>query len=86
MNWGAPTQEYGRARPEEAFHRRRYGADLPAKLREVGFEVEIEDVERAFDEETRARYGIHPRRFLVCRKMRDDSPSAMTNDTANEQR
>jgi SAM-dependent methyltransferase len=68
MNWAGPTEEYGRARPEMALHRRRYGTDLLDKLARIGFEVEIVDVEEAFDAETRARYGIHPRRFLLCRK------------------
>jgi SAM-dependent methyltransferase len=68
MNWDGPTVEYGRVRYDEALHRRRYGRDLPDRLRKLGFEVEIVDVERTFDEATRARYGIHPRRFLLCKK------------------
>lgn len=74
MNWGGPTEDYGRARPEEAMHRRRYGTDLPDKLRSVGFEVEIEDVEEAINAATRARYGIHPRRLLLCRKTDGGAP------------
>jgi len=72
MNWNAPTEEYGRARPEEAMHRRRYGSDLPDRLRRIGFEVEIVDVEHTFDAATRARYGIHPRKFLACKKPRGE--------------
>jgi len=68
MNWGGPTEEYGRARPEEAMHRRRYGVDLLDRLRALGFEVEVVDTEEVFDAEARARYGIHARKFLACKK------------------
>jgi SAM-dependent methyltransferase len=68
MNWNGPTEEYGGARPEEAMHRRRYGTDLPDKLQKIGFEVDIVDVEREFDADTRARVGIHPRKILICKK------------------
>lgn len=68
MNWEGPTAEYGEARANECYHRRRYGVDLPDRLRRLGFEVEVVDVERAFDAETRHRYGIHPRRILSCSK------------------
>ncbi|MDI3286248.1 class I SAM-dependent methyltransferase [Polyangium sp. 15x6] len=79
MNWNAPTEEYGRVRPEDSLHRRRYGHDLPDRLRKLGFEIEIVDVERTFDEATRTRYGIHPRKFLMCKKpRREDADQTRT--------
>lgn len=68
MNWRGPTQEYGESRADENWHFRRYGTDLPDRLRALGFEVEIADTIELFDEATRARYGIHPRRILMCRR------------------
>jgi SAM-dependent methyltransferase len=73
-DWSAPTVEFGGARrvPGVGPVRRRYGADLPDRLRDVGLEVEIVDVEDALDAETRTRHAIYPRRVLLCRRPLDD--------------
>jgi SAM-dependent methyltransferase len=68
MNWSGPTEEYGAARRDDNDHIRRYGVDLPDRLRALGFEVEVVDTTHVFDEPTRRLHGIQPRRFLVCRR------------------
>jgi SAM-dependent methyltransferase len=68
MRWDADTEEYGGARAREAGHRRRYGRDLPDRLRAIGFEVEIVAAEDIVDEATAEEQGIHPRRIVICRK------------------
>jgi SAM-dependent methyltransferase len=68
MNWEADTEEYGVARPRECNHLRRYGRDLPDRLRALGFEVEIAATEDLLDAATRERCGILPRRILLCRR------------------
>jgi SAM-dependent methyltransferase len=68
MHWDRETEEYGGPRAHECGHIRRYGTDLPDRLRGLGFEVEIASTEDLFDVETRAAHGIHGRRFLLCRK------------------
>lgn len=64
MHWDRPTEEFGGPRPRDSGHLRRYGVDLPDRLRAIGFEVEIVDATVALDEATRRRFGIQPRRFL----------------------
>lgn len=68
MNWSGLTEEYGRPRPEESFHLRRYGTDLPDRLRALGLAVEKVDTNDALDAETRERFGIQHRIFLLCRR------------------
>jgi SAM-dependent methyltransferase len=68
MKWERPTEEYGPARRGQGAHVRRYGFDLPDRLRAVGFEVEVVDVGVIFSEEQQRRHGFRPRRFVVCRR------------------
>ncbi len=68
MTWERPTEDYGGPRKGECGHLRRYGYDLPDKLRAVGFEVEVADIEAIFDEDTRARFGILPRKLVLCKR------------------
>lgn len=70
MQWDRPTEEYGEARAHECGHRRRYGSDLPDKLRAVGFEVTLVETEEAFEPALRERHGIAPRRIVVVRRPR----------------
>lgn len=69
IDWSAPTVEYNEARRVGGVGplRRRYGRDLPDRLRAAGFTVDVLDSEELFDEATRRLHAIHPRRFLLCR-------------------
>ena len=68
MNWSGPTEEYAAPRKDDNDHIRRYGSDLPDRLRALGFDLTVVDTTEVFDEATRRRHGIQPRRFLICRR------------------
>lgn len=68
MHWDRPTEQYESPRARECGHRRRYGTDLPDRLREVGFDVEIVASASLLGADERARYGVGERRLLVCRR------------------
>jgi SAM-dependent methyltransferase len=70
MDWDKPTEEYGEARRGECGHLRRYGSDLPDKLRAVGFEVRLVEVSEVLPPELRRRHGIGGRRLVVVRRPR----------------
>jgi SAM-dependent methyltransferase len=77
MSWTGPTEEFGGPRARDSGHLRRYGVDLPDRLRAIGFGVTIVDATEALDAETRRRFGIHPRRFLRVTR----APAAATETT-----
>jgi SAM-dependent methyltransferase len=68
MHWHRPTEDYGEARPHECGHRRRYGTDLPDRLRELGFEVDLVRSTELLNEADVQRMAIGDRRLLVCRR------------------
>lgn len=70
MHWHRPTEDYGGARQRECGHRRRYGTDLPARLRGLGFEVDIVRSTEFLMEAEIQRMSIGDRRLLVCRRPR----------------
>jgi SAM-dependent methyltransferase len=68
MHWDRPTEDYGGPRARECGHRRRYGTDLPDRLRAVGFEVEVVRSTELLNPSEIERMGTGDRRLLVCRR------------------
>ncbi|MDO8523022.1 MAG: methyltransferase domain-containing protein [bacterium] len=52
-------------------HLRQYGRDFKERIEQAGFNVEIEDFSKNFDEELRAYYGFFKHKFIyLCKKPR----------------
>ena len=69
IDWSlAQTVEYGRPRPRETGHVRRYGADFGARLAAAGFTVETVSVRELADEQLRRRHGFCVEPIYLARK------------------
>jgi SAM-dependent methyltransferase len=68
MHWDRTTEIYEGPRARECGHRRRYGTDLPDRLRAVGFEVSVVDSSSLLPAPEREHLGIGSRKLVVCRR------------------
>jgi SAM-dependent methyltransferase len=62
----ADTPEKRLAAHGQADHLRLYGLDFPDRLRDAGFEVEVEDYVARLGEEERSRFALGGERIYLC--------------------